>query len=358
MTTVLHTMQRYLPLSEQFVHTLITRSRHRGVVISRDAIENRDAFPHAKVHSLARITRHQPPTLTERRALTAAYALAVLRYRASIVHHHHGYRLSDVIGVVRRMKRRLVVSVHGQDVTAFAGEWPGEFRNLPEADAVVVPSRFLIPAVERLGVASERIRVLPSGVDTRIFTPTPLPHDPVALFVGRFVEKKGLDVLLKAWPDVRRAVPAARLVLLGYGPLEPLVRTGVAGVELLPADPARRGAQVRDAIRGSRVVVTPSRTAADGDVETLLLVNLEAQASGRPVVSTLHGGIPEFVEDGRSALLVPENDPDALAGALVRVLSDDDLAGRMAAAGPEVAAQFEWGACVRAVDDLYDSLLR
>jgi glycosyltransferase involved in cell wall biosynthesis len=358
MTTVLHTMQRYLPLSEQFVHTLITRSSFRGVVVSREPAENRDAFPFKPVHALGMIKRHDPPSNSERRLLTAAYSSIALAHRAKLVHQHHGYRMSDVAGMVRRMRVPLVVSVHGHDVTAFAGAWPGAVHELRNADAVIVPSRYLIPAVEKLSVPAERIHVLPSGVDTSFFSPSPLPGDPVALFVGRFVEKKGLDVLLKAWPGVRRAVPGARLLLLGYGPLESLARSGGEGVEVLPAQASRRAEQVRDAIRSARVIVTPSRTADDGDVETLLLVNLEAQASGRPVVTTRHGGIPEFVDEGRTALVVEENDPEALAVALARVLSEDDFAVAMAAAGPGWASRFDWTERVAAVDDLYRSLLR
>jgi glycosyltransferase involved in cell wall biosynthesis len=360
MNTVLHTMQRYLPLSEQFVHTLLTRTKHKAVVVSRDAIENRETFPIKPLYSLARLAkRHDPPTISERRIMTAALVSIGTAHRAKLVHHHHAYRLSDVLGAVRRMKLPLVVSVHGQDVTAFAKQWPGAVQDpLQQADAVVVPSRFIIPAVESLGVDSARIHVIPSGVDASFYSPTPLSESREVLFVGRFVEKKGLDVLLKAWAEVRTKVPDARLVLLGYGPLEELARSGGEGVEVEPADPSRRGTQVRDAIRRARVVVTPSRTAADGDVETLLLVNLEAMASGRPVVTTRHGGIPEFVDEGRTALLVAENDPGALAGALERVLVDDALAASMSAAGPLWVKRFDWDATARTMDVLYQELMR
>jgi glycosyltransferase involved in cell wall biosynthesis len=361
MSAVLHTMRLWLPLSEQFVHTLVTRSRYRAIVVSRDPLENETVFPHRPVYSLGRrIRRHDPPTVTERRLLTAAYAAVALAHRTRVVHHHHGYRLPDVVGVARRLRLPLVVSVHGHDVTAFASTWPGSIRDaLPQADAVIIPSRFLTDAVLALGVTTERIHVLPSGVDTNFFAPTPLPvQDREALFVGRFVEKKGLDVLLAAWRDVRDRIPDARLVLLGYGPLEALARSGGPGVIVEPADPSRRAEQVRDAIRRARVVVTPSRTATDGDVETLLLVNLEAQASARPVVTTRHGGIPEFVDEGRTALLVPENDPAALADALAGVLSDDALATQLAEAGPSWARRFDWNTAVAAVDDLYDTLTR
>jgi colanic acid/amylovoran biosynthesis glycosyltransferase len=359
--TVLHTMQQWLPLSEQFVHALVTRSRHRGVVVSRNPIVNREAFPHRPVIHLPWLFRERrPPTLAERRYLTAALMAIALAARARLVHHHHAYRLHDVHGVVVRLGLPLVVSCHGHDVAAHARAWPGQIEpTLRIASAVVVPSRFLVPTVVALGVPEERVRVIPSGVDTAFFTPTPLPAGPpTALFVGRFVEKKGLDVLLEAWPRVVASVPEARLRILGHGPLEPLARSGGPGVEVELTDPRRRAAQVRDAIRAARVVVTPSRTASDGDVETLLLVNLEAQASARPVVTTRHGGIPEYVEEDRTALLVPERDPAALADALVAVLRDDALARRLGEAGPAVAARHSADAAAARIDALYEELLR
>jgi colanic acid/amylovoran biosynthesis glycosyltransferase len=98
-------------------------------------------------------------------------------------------------------------------------------------------------------------------------------------------------------------------------------------------------------------VCSPSRTAADGDAESLLLVNLEAQACGRPVVTTRHAAVPEFVDEERTALVVPESDPVALADALVAVLRDRALAERLGAAGPAFAQRFEVGACARRIDD-------
>ena len=113
---------------------------------------------------------------------------------------------------------------------------------------------------------------------------------------------------------------------------------------------------MRDAIRRVTVVVQPSRTGPDGDAESLLLVNLEGQASGRPVITTRHGGIPEFVDDSTS-LVVEEGDADALAAALVRVLTDRSLAERLGAAGPAWASQFDVRVCTARVDDLYEAVL-
>ena len=357
--TVLHYMQRWLPLSEQFVHTLVTATRHPAVVVSRCRLEHVAAFPHRPVYSLGRLLPPPRPfTPTERRALTLALLAVARRHRVGIVHSHHGYRLRDVESFVRRRRLPWVASFHGHDVTTFAREWPGEMvPSLPNVDAVIVPSRWLAERVVDLGAVAERVTVIPSGVDTRTFTPRPLPDGPPeVLFVGRFVEKKGIDVLLAAWPEVRSAVPDARLRLLGFGPLEDLARSGGDGVEVEATDPQRRVPQLLHALDRCRVVVTPSRTAANGDAETLLLVNLEAQASGRPVVTTRHGGIPEYVAEGRTALVVPEGDAGALAEALIEVLRDDGLAARMAGAGPSWAAQFDVARCAGAVDDLYERL--
>jgi colanic acid/amylovoran biosynthesis glycosyltransferase len=353
--SVLHYVQRWLPLSEQFVDAQIRHSRHRGVVVSRERFENADAFPYRPRWSLA-MPRALMPHRYEGRAITGALTAVARRYATDVVHVHFGYRAHDVLGLVRRRGLPLVVSLHGNDVTAFARAWPRHYETVfDRSSAIVVPSRFLARHVESRGADAARVHVIPSGVDTQCFTPTPLPDGPPqAAFVGRFVEKKGLDVLAGAWPKVRAAVPGATLVLLGGGPCADLV-AGLEGATVVPPTPLRRAEQVRDVMRNATVVVSPSRTTPDGDVESLLLANLEAQASGRPVVTTRHGGIPEFVSDGETALLVDEDDPAGLADALTRVLADRDFAVRLGAAGPARIAHLDTRRCAARVDELYES---
>jgi glycosyltransferase involved in cell wall biosynthesis len=280
----------------------------------------------------------------------------VWRHSVGLIHVHHGYRLHEVMGTCRRLRIPLVLSLHGQDITGGLEAHPNRYGYaIPLIDAVVVPSRFLAGVTEAGGFPAERIHVIPSGVDTERFRPTPLPvGSRDVVFVGRFVEKKGLDVLLAAWPEVRRQVPGARLRILGFGPLEELARSGGDGIEVVLRP---NHEEVREAIRRAYAVVSPSRTAVDDSVESLLIVNLEAQASGRPVVTTSHGGIPEFVSEGETALVVPENDAPALAGALVTVLRDEALARRLGGAGPQWVQQFDARRCAQRLDELYRSVL-
>jgi phosphatidylinositol alpha-1,6-mannosyltransferase len=178
---------------------------------------------------------------------------------------------------------------------------------------------------------------------------------PVVAFVGRLVPKKGVDVLLDAWPIVRAAVPDAVLHVLGDGPLCDLVVGALGpGVRWSRPDASERHAQVRALFQAATVVATPSRTAADGDAESLLLVNLEAAACGRAVVTTRHGGIPEYVSEGHTALLVNEGSSGELAEALVAVLRQPGLAARLGSAGPGWAAQFDVASCTARRDDVLD----
>ena len=97
-----------------------------------------------------------------------------------------------------------------------------------------------------------------------------------------------------------------------------------------------------------------------GDVlghEPMGIVNVEAMASGAPVVATRVGGVPEIVEHERTALLVAPEDPAALAAAIERVLRDPELAARLSAAGRAAAERFDWTAIAGQYRDIYRRVL-
>lgn len=348
---VLHFHHAWLPASEPFVWDLVRHLPGPSLVVSDVVPTNVDRFP---VDRLTAITPRAAwiPQRRRQRVITLGLAAYCARHRVRLVHAHHGYEIVRVAGAARVLRLPLVVSLHGHDAYGWVDQRPDAYDGiLDRAAAVIVPSRFLVPRAVELGAAPDRVHVIGSGVDTSFFTPTPVPREPEAVFIGRFVEKKGLDVLAEAWPTVVGEVPGARLRVLGYGPLADLAHDIAETVE---RSPSRH--RVREAIRNARVVVSPSRTASDDVAETLLMVNLEAQASGRPVVTTRHGGIPEYVSDGETALVVPERDPAALAAALIEVLQDDALAQRLGAAGPARVAGQDVHAVASRVLRLYEDV--
>jgi glycosyltransferase involved in cell wall biosynthesis len=146
--------------------------------------------------------------------------------------------------------------------------------------------------------------------------------DEVVFFAGQVGVRKGVDVLLRAWEEVRRFRPKAKLVVAG--PATSLVVPVTSNVEMLgPIDNQR----TRELMRAARVVVLPSRD------EALPVVLTEALAAGRPFVSTPVGGIPWLAQGVQK--LVEVGDAHALALALVELLADPGLAAARGEAGRE-----------------------
>jgi glycosyltransferase involved in cell wall biosynthesis len=357
MPTVAHYLERWLELSAGFVASQVARSRYDGVVISRDGWTCLDAFPFEPRHSLHHV-RNRTPERWKANVLHSQLTRLMRTTQADLVHVHFGYPASDVLTVVGP-RLPYVLSLHGHDITGLIAAQPDRYADVaPLVDRVIVPSQFLASKAVAAGFDRDRTTVIPSGVDTGFFTPTPLPEGPpVVGFVGRLVAKKGLDVLIAAWPDIVSEVTDASLVVLGDGPTARLLTSAPSSVTHVLPQATARHEQVRDLVRRATVVVSPSRTATDGDSESLLLVNLEAGASGRPVVSTEHGGIPEYVKAGETGLLVPENDVTALAAAVVRLLRNRAESERLARNAVNHVAQWDVGRCAARVDACYDDLL-
>jgi len=189
------------------------------------------------------------------------------------------------------------------------------------ADAVRTVSTQTTGLVRALGV--EPAAVFPSYVDAPAFLerpPVPLPERPRAVFVGVLERYKAFDTLVAAWRLAAPRVPDAALHVVGDGSLRDLVPHDVEWSQRLTSE------EVAAAMDDSWVFCLPSRS------EGLPRVALEAASRGRAIVGGNRAGIPDVVEHGVNGLLVDPDDPQELADALVRILSDRAYAERLGSA--------------------------
>ena len=231
----------------------------------------------------------------------------------------------------------------------------------PRAAAMVaVSSLDARRMVEIEHIPRDKVRVIPNGIVTpRVADPLALrralaidPEVPVIGFVGRLRPEKRVDLILTAAATLLRE-RKVHVVLVGAGPEEATLRDQV------------REASIADAVTFLGFRADATTLAAGFDVAVLAsdregapLTLLEYMALGRPIVTTSVGGIPEIVEDGRDAVLVPPGDAASLAGAIGRLLDDPAERLRLGSeAAARQAAQFSFEEMTRRVERLYLELL-
>jgi len=309
-----------LPISETFIYgELLQLKRYEPHVFCEKRL-NKAQMPFDRVtvdpsgYELKRRLRRRDFALLHARFGMAGVKLAPLRtkYNIPLVTSFHG---CDAPGAKRMRKR------------------PEKLLRLFAAgDCFTVPCAAMKAELLRYGCPEEKVIVHYSGIDLERFPfreRTPPERGPIRiLYVGRMVEKKGADVLLHAFRLVRETYPNARLTMVGEGKLLPDMRRLAAKLRLAPyveftgALPHR---EVAKQLQSAHLFCLPSMQDREGSIEGIPNAIKEAMATGLPVVSTFHSGIPELIEDGSSGLLVPENDPVALAGKLTQLISRPDV---------------------------------
>jgi colanic acid/amylovoran biosynthesis glycosyltransferase len=224
---------------------------------------------------------------------------------------------------------------HGYDLSQSLKELGDNvYRPLFEQGDRFLPiSRLWADKLVSLGCPRERIQVVRMGVDCdkiRFNPPKGKPGQPLRILsVGRLVEKKGTEYSIRALAEVRRTSPELewKLEVAGDGPLEVPLNSLAAelgvGDRISLLGPLSSD-QIRERLELAHLFLLPSVVAADGDMEGIPVSLMEAMAAGVPVVSTVHSGIPELVENEVSGLLAPERDVATLASHIERLMRDPE----------------------------------
>jgi len=244
---------------------------------------------------------------------------------------------------------------HSAVYDRFRGILQREFLDKMQAQTFV--SRSCVESLERYFTLKDP-RVIPNGVDVDRFNPATSRLERfdrsklTLLWLGRIEPRNGLSCMLKAFETVRRQLPEVRLVIVGRGSSPPHPE------HMVP--PALRG----DVHFEGPAIATRPAFYATCDVfcspvtkASFGITLLEAMASGKPIVATGNAGYRDLLgpEEG---ILLPNDDPEAFASAILRLLRDERLRSEMGRAGLRKVARYSWDHIVRETVDLYEEILR
>jgi glycosyltransferase involved in cell wall biosynthesis len=271
-----------------------------------------------------------------------------LRMEGDLFHAHYALPQGLLGVLLKKIKQKpLVLTVHGSDITVLTKNM---FTKrlvkyvLNACDRIIAVSEFLKKEIMKLGIDGEKISVIRGGAGLKKGKGEFHLEGKIVTFVGALVKQKGVDILIKAFEEVKSEVKEAKLVIVGEGKemkkLETMAER-IGDVHFLGYKD-----ELNSILEKSMVLVLPSRE------EGLGLILLEAMSMGVPVIATKTGGIPEIINEG--GILVEKENPGELAKAMVMLLSDEKLREKLAKKGKEEAGRFTWEKAGREIDELYE----
>jgi glycosyltransferase involved in cell wall biosynthesis len=238
---------------------------------------------------------------------------------------------------------------------------------LDSAEVIIATTRSYAKESPFLKNYLDKIVVIPNGINIKEVTTTltteesriklglPL-KDKIILFFGSLVQYKGPDVLLKSFKVIKKEFPEVKLIFAGRGQMLTELQDMAKKFDL-QEDVIFLGFVEEDKkalyYKSADIFCLPSTNMA----ESFGIVNLEAMASGIPLVGSNLGGIPDIVKEGENGLLAKPNDYQSLANALLRLLKDEDLRQRMGNNGMKMVTVYSWDKIAKATENLYKDIL-
>ncbi|HEX7008043.1 MAG TPA: glycosyltransferase [Alphaproteobacteria bacterium] len=269
-----------------------------------------------------------------------------------VIHCHFGPmgRTAAFLRSIGALRGRLVTTFHGVDMSAYLRSAPRHYQHLFRHGDLFLPiSEHWRRVLVGLGAPEGRVAVHRMGIDLSRFPFSARERRPGSLLrvltVGRLVEKKGVDIALAAIAALAARGVAVHYDIAGDGPLRPRLEAQAVSLGLgrcVAFHGWQNQAGVARLMYACDLLLAPSRTDSTGDQEGIPVTLMEAMASGLPVVTTRHSGIPELVEHGVSGWLAEEGDVAGLVDGMARLERDPALAERFAAAARErIATEYD-----------------
>ncbi|MEE3235491.1 MAG: glycosyltransferase [Candidatus Latescibacterota bacterium] len=370
MKTVAHCVTPYLQTAGPWVYEQIGRHvRYRPIVLTQEKI-NIEAYPIDPLYTPKMLSQTQFFFNRLIRKLWGQYPYytSVLRKEeARLVHAHFGYEGCRILWAKRAARIPLITSFYGADATEYARYpfWLRKYKKLfEEGDLFLVEGQGMAQRLLDLGCHGNKIKVQRLGVDLERINYKERKFDGRVRFLicAGFKEKKGIDFAIAG---LARALSIHSfeydLTLIGDGVernrLEGMVtslglRKHTKFCGMLPYG------QVLKQLQNHDVLLQTSVTAKNGDGEGgAPVILLDAQAAGMPIITTVHGDVPEYVVDGKSALLCQERDIKELAENIVCLIEEQQNWPKMGRIGRKhVETNYNSSLQIKDLEALYDEV--
>ncbi|MCP4199207.1 MAG: colanic acid biosynthesis glycosyltransferase WcaL [Proteobacteria bacterium] len=373
---VAHFTSEFLPSSQTFIYRELTEHVEYEMDAFAHTRLNHDRFPFERVHAIRPSSSALSYFALGLYLATGASATFIRRFQATdytLVHAQFGPAAVYASLYADLFDLPLICTFGGRDVGVLCAP---AYRNpdylyyrlnvkrlFNRIDRFLPVSEHLAQRLISLGAPPERVQVFYRGVAT----PTTLPNRdqskkqaPVVLLVGRFVEKKGFEYGIEAFAKLIANGVIAQLKFIGDGERRAkyeniIQQAGAEGLVSFLGDIPQ--ADVFKEMTKADVLIVPSVTGANGDVEGVANVLKEGNAHGLPAIVTRHGGLPEVVEDGVTGFIVEERDSATLAAKLMLLISNPELRLQMGtAAWRKMHTEFDFQRRAGILEQHYDEV--
>jgi colanic acid/amylovoran biosynthesis glycosyltransferase len=382
---VLHALESYLPVSENWIYPQITRVLGVTPAVMCGELRNLDLFP---LDGAPRFLDPPPwsaglglPRLVNSLAFRLGRggviaSAAARRWSPDLIHAHFGMRGWHLLEMRRKLGAPLITSFYGLDawqLPASSRLWRERYKELfAEGDLFLAEGPAMGDRLVAIGCPRERVRVVRLGVDSAV-----LPFDrkefasPLRIvMMARFIEKKGLPDGLRACAEAVRLGANLEVNLIGDASAGDAAGERIKAElhEIAESEPLRgrvvfggflKPQAARVLLRRADVFLTPSKHAADGDAEGgSPLALTEAMALGLLCIGTRHCDIPEVIRHGETGLLADSGDSAGIASLLVEAARDPEASRQLCARGrAHIETFFSTSQQVLELEKIYTELM-
>lgn len=328
----------FLAYSQTFIYDEITsHSPDYEIEVFCKSRMNEDRFPFENYHNpKGKIAEF----VYQNMAYSPSFNRIIKKGNFDLIHAHFGTGAVYALPYVKKFNLPFVVTFWGNDVSALMGKQrydPNRWRYIlkaPEilerADIVLAVSNEMKQILSEIAEVEHKTRLYHQGIDLTNFSPGTLSSKgPInILLIGRFTQKKGHIVALKAVKKVLDSGKNAKLTFIGDGELMENCQSYVSKNNMenhVDFAGVMTQKEIADHLKHTDMLLVPSIVADDHDREGSPTVIREASASGIPVIGTYHAGIWECIEDGKTGFLVAERDINTLADRITTLIDDPEL---------------------------------